>query len=329
MSNAIRNRLNERFGPKTARAVSPAEIKIIIPPEYRYQKARFLAMVRSLYLTDDRRTQNKRIKELVNQLKTAANKLYTEIALEAIGRTALDDLAILLDDPDESIRFFAARCMLRIGDNRPPATLGDIIDDRNSRYRIAAVNAIGTHARRDGAIAILSSVLGDENFEVRFAAYEQMVKLDDISVSQTAIAGGFTVDSVLHGGKKIIYVSRSGSAKVIVFGAPIYCEKDIFVETAGGEVVINAVPGKKYVSLMRKHPTRPTLIGPLKSSLNVEDIVKTLCRRATDAKGKTLRPGLGIPYSDMLALLQQMCASGAIKAEFVAGPVSGTDSTGK
>ncbi len=329
MSNAVRNRLNERFGPKTARAVSPAEIHIKIPPEYRHQKARFLAMVRSLYLADDRQTQAKRIKELVDQLRTATNKLKSEIALEAIGRTALDDLAGLLNDPDESVRFFAARCMLRIGDNRPPATLREIIVDRNSRYRVAAVNAIGSHARRNGAIAILGTVLGDEDFALRFAAYEQMLKLEDISVSQTPIAGGFTVDSVLHSGKKIIYVSRSGSAKVVLFGAPIYCEKDIFVETKGGEVVINAVPGEKYVSLMRKHPEKPTLIGPLKSSFNVEDIIKTLCRRTAGGKSKTLRPGLGVSYSDMLALLQQMCQSGAIKAEFVVGPMPGTDNIGR
>ncbi|HEG44147.1 MAG TPA: hypothetical protein ENH94_08885 [Phycisphaerales bacterium] len=329
MSNAVRNRINERFGPKTARAVSAGEIQIKFPPEYNHQKARFLEMIRSLYLTNDRQTQTKRIKQLVDQLRTAKNKLKSEIALEAIGRTALDDLVGLLDDPDESVRFFVARCMLRIGDNRSPATLREIIADRNSRYRLAAVNAIGSGARRNDAIAILSTVLGDDDFAIRFAAYEQMVKLEDISVSQTPIAGGFTVDNVLHSGKKIIYASRSGSAKVVLFGAPIYCEKDIFVETEGGEIVINGVPGEKYVSLMRKHPQKPTLIGPLKSTFNVKDIIKTLCRRAGRSENKTLRPGLGVSYSEMLALLQQMCQSGAIKAEFIAEGVSGTDNIGR
>lgn len=329
MSHAIRNRINERFGSKTARAVSAGEIRIKFPSEYNHQKARFLEMIRSLHLTNDRQTQTKRIKQLVDQLRTAKNKLKSEIALEAIGRTALDDLVGLLDDPDESVRFFVARCMLRIGDNRSPATLRKIIADRNSRYRLAAVNAIGSGARRNDAIAILSTVLGDDDFAIRFAAYEQMVKLEDISVSQTSIAGGFTVDNVLHDGKKIIYASRSGSAKVVLFGAPIYCEKDIFVETEGSEIVINAVPGEKYVSLMRKHPQKPTLIGPLKSTFNVKDIIRTLCQHGNTSKGKTLRPGLGVSYSKMLALLQQMCQSGAIKAEFVAGGVSRTDNIGR
>ena len=329
MSNAIRNRINERFGPKTARAVSPAEIQIKFPPEYNHQKARFLEMIRSLYLTNDRQTQTKRIKQLVNELRTAKNKLKSEIALEAIGRTALDYLVGLLDDPDETVRFFVARCMLRIGDNRSPATLRKIIANRNSRYRLAAVNAIGSGARRNDAIAILSTVLGDDEFAIRFAAYEQMAKLEDISVSQTSVAGGFTVDSVLHSGKKIIYVARKGSAKVILFGSPIRCEKDIFVETEGSEIVINAVPGEKYVSLMRKHPQKPTLIGPLKSTFNVKDIIKTLCQRGNTSGSKTLRPGLGVSYSEMLALLQQMCQSGAIKAEFIAGGVSKPGDTGK
>ena len=319
-ANAIRNRLDERFGPKTANAISPGQIQLTVPERFKEQKDKFLTMVRLLYLGGDEQSQRRRIETLVAKLSHGEDIIASESALNAIGKAALDALAPLLKADDERVRFHAARCMLDIGDDRALGVLRRIVGDTNSPHRIEAIRAIGASARRSDAIPILSSVLGEEDFEVRFASYEQLRRLGDISVSQMLVGGDFFVDSVICGGSKIIFVSRTGVGQIVLFAAPIYCKENIFVESPGRDIVINALPGEEFVSVMRKQPKGPGLIGPLKSSFKLSDIIRSLSEVAPAEDRPLLRPGLGVPYSDVIALLKLICEKEAVKAEFRAGP---------
>ena len=316
IANAIHNRLNERFEPRTAKAVSPGEVQLTIPARFRRRKAKFLAMVRELYLAENESLKQRRIDSLVAGLANDEEKYASEVALCAIGKQAVDKLAPLLGAKDEKVRFHAGRCMLDIGDDRGLRVLGRIAGQMGSAYRIDAIRAIGSGARRNDAISILNRVLGDEDFEVKFAAYEQLRKLEDISISQILVDGEFLVDSVIQSGPKVIFVSRRDVPRIVLFGSPIYCEKNIFVESPDGRVTINALPGGRSISVMRKHPTRPGPVGPMNCSLELRNVIRTL---GESMKKPNLRPGLDVSYSDLIALLEQMCESGAVKADFIPG----------
>lgn len=322
MSSAIRNRINERFGPDTAKAISPNEIEFIIPLKYKMQKDKFLAMVQLLYLAEDYGIRKKRVEDIVGNLVKDDNKLISEYALEAIGRNAIDTMSPLLKSEDETVSFHAARCMLSIGDDQAVTTLKTIANDKSSQLRVDAIKAIGLNAKRNVATAMLSQLPGDSDFDVKYAAYEQLVRLGDISVSRNVIGGRFFVDQVNVKGPKTIYISRSVVPRVVIFGSPIFCEDNIFVESADKDIVINARPGEKFVSVMRKLPNRPRLVGPLLASYELSDIIQTLCEDTDIEKKPTLRPGLGVPYSDLIAMLEKMCRTGAVKAEFIAGDLT-------
>ena len=324
-ASAIRNRIDERFGPKTADAKSSNEIVFKIPEKYHKQKAKYLAMLQLLYMSEDYNLRQKRISILVEKLVKDDNKLTSEYALEAIGKGALDSLSQLLKSQDETVRFHAARCMLCIGDDSAVTTLQKIANDKSSQLRVDAIKAIGLNAKRNAAKSILSRFLTDNDFKVKFAAYDQLVQLDDISVSRTTLGGKIFIDEVPGKGQKIIYVSRKEVPRIVIFGAPISCEKNVFVESDDRNITLNARPGDKYVSVMRKLPNRPRLVGPLVAAYEVSDIIRTLCEDTDVKKKPQLRPGLGVSYSDMIALLEKMCKSGAIRAEFVAGEM--TDAT--
>lgn len=323
VASAIRNRLNERFGPGTARAISPSQIRLKVPPKFKAAKDRFLAMVTTLSLDQDEQLQQRRIETLVERLVRGEDIAISQIALATIGKAALDELAPLLSASDERVRFHAAVCMLSIGDDRPLSVLRRIVAGGNSPYRIETIRAIGTSARRNDAIAILNSVLADEDFAVRFAAYEQLRNLRDISVSQIPVAGDFLIDSVICAGEKTVFVSRRGISRIILFGAPIYCKDNIFIESADRSVVINAGRGDKFVSVMRKHSKSPRLFGPLSSGFKLADIIRTLGEVLPADDRALVRPGLGVAYSDIAALLKQMVEKGAVEAEFRTGPMAG------
>ena len=321
-ASAIRNRLNQRFGRSTAKATMADEIQLRIPARYGTEKEKFLAMVTSLYLADGGQLQQEKINLLAEQLAAAENKLPAETALEAMGKSALGQIGPLLQSSDAAVRFHAARAMLHIGDDRGLGILRKIAQGPDSGYRVEAIRAIGTGAKRSDAVSILNRIAGDEDFEARFAAYEQLRRLDDICISQTLIAGSFLLDSVVCKGPRLVFVSRADAPRIVVFGAPLNVEKNIFVESGNGSIIINAQPGEEFVSVMRKLPNRPRPIGPLKAASNITDIIRTLCQSPSAKNRPATRPGLGVSYCDLIVLLKQMCETGALKAQFRTGEMS-------
>jgi len=61
-------------------------------------------------------------------------------------------------------------------------------------------------------------------------------------------------------------------------------------------------------------------MGPLRSSFKLHDLVQVLCAEPViEGQGQG---GLGLSYSDLLALLKHACEGGFVDAEFWAGPLS-------
>ena len=320
VTNSIRNRLIERFGSGTAKAVLPGAIELTVPAKYRGQKQRFISIVKATYITENADVTGERIRTFVRRLAGSQDKFTSESALEAIGNESLSRLSVLLNVSDEEVRLRAARCMLNLGSDAGLGTLRKIALDRGSPYRVEALEAITTAASSGDAAAISRTLLRDDDFHIRLAACEQLRKLDDVAVAQELIARNFYLEQIAQGERETIFVSRSGQPRVVLFGAPIRCRGNIFVQSADGDITINAPAGQGYVSIMRKHPRRPGVIAQLTSSFELADIIRTLCGEPL-GKGEKGRGGLGVSYADMIAVLKQMCDKGAARAEFRAGPL--------
>ena len=320
ITNIIRNRLNGRFGPNTAKAETARQIVLNVPAKYGKQKHRFISMVKLMYLSETEEIVKERIKTFVGKLAVAEDMDESEIAIEAIGNESLGKLGVLLNSGHEEVRLRAGRCMLNLGSDGGLETLKKIAMDKDSSYRAEALEAIATGANRNDAAAISRLLLRDEDFNIRFAAYEQLRELDDIAVTRRPIARSFYLEQITQTGHKTIYVSRSGQARIVLFGAPILCSDNLFIQSANGEITIDSRPGQKYASVMRKHPKHPTVVGPLRSSLELGDIIETLCEEPVK-RSEQGRLGLGVSYADMIALLKQMCEKGAVEAKFEAGPM--------
>ncbi|MBN1125590.1 MAG: flagellar basal body P-ring protein FlgI [Sedimentisphaerales bacterium] len=321
-STAIRNQINERFGSKTASAISPEEIVISIPKKYQNQKERFISLIGNLFLADNPQQQQDRITMLVNHLETNKNKRPAELALEAIGRRSADTIAPLLNDPNELTRFHAARCLLNLNDDRGLVVLKTMAEDENYTYRLEAITAIGMGCDRSKASPILTRLLDDKAFNARWSAYEQLRRLEDLSITHLFVAGDFFIDKVRCGGPKIIYISRKSSPRAVVFGAPIPIDKDVFFTSTDGQVLINARPEDKEISIIRKDPRFPRPVGPLKAERNVGDIVRTMCERLDVENKPGLRQGLNLPYCDTVTIIRQLCEAGIIDAKFISGPIT-------
>jgi flagellar basal body P-ring protein FlgI len=322
LANMIRNRINEQFGDGTVSSSSTSTIHVQIPPQYTLQKDRFVTMLKQLYINETPQHEAERAKQLINDLGDGEKAAAAEIALEAVGRTEEPLILQSLDSGDPQSRFRAARCLLYLGDEQGLGVLRQTAIDSASPYRIEAIEAIALGAKRNDAVAILKQFLADSDLKVRIGAYEQLRRLDAPSISTFRIADDFDVDQIFSQGTKMIYVYRSGKPRIAIFGAPLTANHNIFIESADATVILNSPAENKYVSIMRKHPKRNAVLGPLKSDFDLVDIIRTLCEPVVNkSSAKSRRLGLGLPYADTIAILQIMCTKGALEAEFAAGPL--------
>ncbi len=315
----IRNRINERFGYETAMALTPGNIELRIPTKYIDAKGRFIQLVRATHLFDSPELTAKRLMTNIEKLAGSKDKNPSEIALEAMGNIAVPKLAALLNSSDPEVRLRAARCMFNLGDQRGKEALWGMATDKNSPYRIEAINALVNVSAGQDATSMFRSLLRDDNLTARLIAYDKLLRLKDTSVSRRLIANSFYLDQITEAGKPAILISRRDQACIAIFGAPIYCRSNTFIETPDGTITINVPAGEKYATIIRRHPKRKDTIIQLKSSLDIADIIETLCREplTPTAEGG---PGLGVPYSTLVGLLNKMVDSGAVQAEFYAGP---------
>jgi hypothetical protein len=316
--------LNGRFGESTARAVLSDRVEVMVPAHYKNRKESFISMVKAMYLSQEPDATLERIRTHVKNLADSKDKYKSEIALEAIGNQSLSSLNALLNSPDERVRLHAARCMLNLGSDAGLSTLRHIAMDTNSPNRLEALKAIAVGARRPDAKSISRKLLQDDDFRITLAAYKHLRQLGDIAITQGFIGRNFYLEQTAQTNHKIIYASRNGQPQIVLFGAPIECNSNIFVESADGEITINTPAGRDYVTIMRKHPKRPGIVARLNSSFNLGNIIKTLCEEPPKEEGKG-RGGLGVSYTEAIVLLKRMCEKGAINAEFHAGDLPKID----
>jgi len=328
----IRDRINARFDRDTANAASESIIYLNLPEKFKERKIRFIELVRALYIGKTAQSENNHINELIEKLKSAPpavsssnpaeEKDKAEIGLEAVGKPVVARLLPLLESQDSLTKFIAARCLFNIGDDRALKYLRDFAQDSTSPFRIAAIKAIGETVEKQDVIAIMGRLVGDSDFNTRYTAYKYLAKYNDSSIIQTAVAQDFYIDQVIQMSPKTVFVSRKDEPRIVLFGAPIECEKDIFIESDDGYIIINSLPeDPNHISVMRKHPITGELMGPLKTSYKLADVIKFLGSEPSPENDKE-RVGLGIPYSQIAELLKKMCEKGAVKAEFIAGPLT-------
>jgi hypothetical protein len=313
----IRNRLSERYGPGVAQALSPGALEVRIPAEYRRRKERFLAMIPATFLEVTDELTDARISRWAQELArpgdpggsegtgTPAAKSRgwdptpnaegsPEIFLEAIGRESATQLAGLLAAPQAQVRLRAGRCLLGLGDSRGLAPLRDLALDPASPYRLEALDAVMVAARPQDAGSLGRRLLRDDDVRVVLAAYEYLRDRDDPAVTREVIGRSFLLEQIVPTNHRAIFVARSGRPRVVLFGAPLRCRDNLFVESPDQAIILDSRSGQGFVSVIRKHPSRPGVIGPVRTTPDLGDVVRTLGNEPTTGPTGQLR-SLGVP----------------------------------
>ena len=316
----IRNRLNDRYGGETAQAVSSTGLELRIPESYQRRRLRFVRMVEATYLVPAPERIEARINTFVHRLAASEDKEGSEVALEAMGPASLEKLSALLSSSSAEVRFRAARVMRALGGDRALATLREIALDEGSPYRLDALEAVAVCGDRTDAVSLATRLLRDREARVVLAAYEHLRSLGGAAVRQIDVGRSFCLEHVAQTNQHAIFVARRGAPRVAVFGAPVRCRDSIFVESPDGDIVVDSRIGRDYVAVMRKHPSRPGVLGPLRTGFEISDIIIALgAERDRTEAGQV--SGLGASYTEVTTLLERLVAKDAVAAEFWPGPL--------
>ena len=126
--------------------------------------------------------------------------------------------------------------------------------DVDSPHRLEALDAIVASAQRNEAAALARRLLRDGDTRVVLPPTSTCVAWRILLFSRSFVGGSFYLEQVVQTDRKAIFVSRSGDPRVVVFGAPVVCRDNLFVESPDERVVIDSREGQDYVSLARRVP---------------------------------------------------------------------------
>lgn len=313
----IQDAVNARFraDPPTATAENPRSVTLRVPPEYANREGRFIELLMRLPLSSAPAEVEARCKLLAAEL-TQPDAPHREIglALEGMGRLAIEAVRPLYAHTNRPVNFYAACTGLRLGDEAALNVILRHAHDAKSPFRFQAIRELGQcGAGRRVAPALEEMLAKETDAEVRVLAYESLRLADPEAVASFVVGErpeNYLLDIVPCEGKPFIYVRRTRSPRIaLVGGDRLTCRTPLFCADPNGTATLTAKAGDRSISILKKDPAG--LLGPYYVPLAVPVLTRFLGNDLrTDIDGQL--HGLGLDYGSVVALLYRLCESRVI-----------------
>ncbi|MCH7814885.1 MAG: flagellar basal body P-ring protein FlgI, partial [Planctomycetes bacterium] len=315
LAAAINNRFPGRT--KTADPISPSYIPLTLPREYYSDPLHFLGLVQHLYTTHRPGFADQRIRALTEEIVRPA-ALYEDIALawEGLGRRVIPEISKLFTHHHPSVRFYAARTALRLGDDVAVEVMADLVADDRSPHRFDAITALGQADDQPRAAGPLLALLDDDDPTLRTAAYEALLECGHPAIATTRIGrGNFSLDLVPSRGENLIYAKRTGSRRIAVFGSPVRFLPPLFYRHPNGEITVNADETDAEMTVLYQDRRSDRLAPPVRLDFDVPKFVALMGSPLPRHSEAPL--GLGRDYGTIIHLLYDMAELRALNARVI------------
>ena len=312
VARAIEARVNDVFHQdKVCTAYDEAYCQLWVPPQYAGDWEHFAKLVQHVYLqANSEAFARARSKQLVAEARKPGAALQDiSYCWEGLGNAALADLAPLLADAPENIRFAAARAAAYIGDPSGAAerALYDIARTQHSSFQLAAVQVLGKIPNSRAVNQLLRDLLDADETSVRVEAYNILAGVGDPSIQRRVIGSArdatsqkFVLDFVHCHGQPLIYATRSGVPRIAIFGEiPELAVPLTFSAMDNHLMISSGTVGRDVTIFYRNSQLRQPV--QMSSPPDVADVVARLAGQMDDGTGQ-----LDFTYAEILAILQGM-----------------------
>lgn len=313
MARNIEFRINDAFHlDHVCTAFDEGYCQLWLPPRYADDWAHFAKLVEHVYLQGGSEAfARAKARQLVEEAhKPGAQLQDISYCWEGLGQYALAELAPLMTDPAEAVRFAAARAAAYIGDPSGAAerTLYDIARTDRSPYQVAAVQVLGKVPNSRAINQLLRDLLDSNETTVRIEAYNVLARSGDPSITRQVIRSAsqpidqkFLLDFVNCKGKPLIYATRSGVPRIAIFGkVPELPAVPVTFSAMDKQLMIfSGAIGRDVTIFYRNAKLRQPI--QMSSPPDVADILARLAGQMDDGTGQ-----LDFTYAEILAILQGM-----------------------
>ena len=309
VADVLQKAINSQFPERrdVAVAKNPSAVEIRIPQDRNMTYTDFIQRVMHLYVRRGAGTAELKARTLA-KLITEPNAPYEDISLiwEGLGaQVILPVVRKLYVSADPAIAFWAARAGARVGDASAIEALARLAEI-SPEYRIAAVGELG----RTGSLAaspILNELLNDPDATVRIAVYEAMIAGGLAgNIARYDVDGNFELHVAPSKGRYLVYATRTGKPRIVLFGAGLGVNRPVFFSTPDDLVTINANAADATLSVYRRVGRRKRLSDALEVAPDVKSLVLAMGRDATQRPDRSFR-GLGLSYSQVVGVLYRLC----------------------
>lgn len=314
LARRIENRINERFGqsPRAAEAFSKGYVQLNTPAEFAINPARYHALVTAL-LNDDAPTFVERKLADLTQMATEPGADLERISAmwEGIGRTATPRISPLYNNETPAVAFAAARAGLRVKDVNAIPVLGLMAATPKHPYRLQATRELGLTELPQAAPKLAALIDADDD-EIRVAAYEGLLQHRHASVKSKLFVHPLDIeqvnvvlDVVNAAGKPLVYVRRTMSPRIAVFGPNTPLLTPLLYTDEKTGITLNAPAPTDELTISVRDRYGKKINDRTYTRARVVDVITALAELPQRNDAKQLR-GAGLTYSQVVGVLKAL-----------------------
>jgi flagellar basal body P-ring protein FlgI len=279
-------------------------VKLLVPPRYKQNLTRYVAVVRSVPLRETAFERAKRIESLELKLMEPTASAKASLHLEAIGKEAIPVLVKGLAAPDLEVRFHSAEALAYLEDPRAAKTLAEAAR-AESAFRWAALTALASmdHVH---AYEALSELLHVSSAETRYGAFRAMRTRNpnDPMVKGEMLGGQFTLHVMATLGEPLIHISKADRSEIVLFGQEMRLKSPQGIY-AGQHILLTSADGEQ-IKVSRFAPGEEDRVVYCEST--VEQAIRTIA-------------SVGGTYGDVIQMLHEAKTAGIVEPRIAVNSV--------
>jgi len=321
MSRQIEHRIDTRFQkiadrlkpnntPGLAEAQDEGVVNFYVPASYDGDWEHFAGVVTHLYLHDSPEYATTKSLELADEaVKPDAKLMDISYCWEALGSPALavirDRDLMMHKSPD--VAFAAARAAAFLGDPTAPMVLAQMARTDDHPFQLNAIRTLSSLANSPLINEQIRPLLDNDKTTVRLEAYRLLARNEDHSIFSRPIQNRFRLDIVPCRGTPIIYATRSGGPRIVIFGRGTSIDMPATFSLMEGRLTISSDQANNAINIFYRPP-------PLGKGKIIRDPVRTASRpdvaeliaRLGGEGFEDSRKGLNFDYSQIVAIMNAL-----------------------
>jgi hypothetical protein len=310
-TRTIEYRIDQRFGDeRVATTQDEGIVNVFVPVSFSGDWEHFIKICSHLYIDGSPEVGVAKARMLAAEaVKKDAALMDISLCWEGIGESALPFIQPLYAHENADVAYAAARAGAYMGDAAAAQSLSQMGKTEGHPFQVNAAKTLADLPASPRNDRIMSELVSTRNALVRIAAYQSLVRHDSPLIYSRTIRGSMVLDRVPSSGPPLVYCSRSGQARIAIFGEDLSLNTPVFFAAMNDKFTIATAREGRGVVLFDR--TNDAVVGGVqaRSQPLLHEILLRLAGGTDD--------GFSLSYSDLVGIVQALTEARHLPSAFV------------